>query len=62
MPDVTVCGVESLFVHVTVSPTFTVILDGEKVLSVLVAEPAVMETAVVSPADCADVVVLPLAV
>src|SRR5437868_7209275 len=45
VPDVTVCGCESLFVQVTVSPTLAFIGLGENASVVLLAAPDTMLTA-----------------
>jgi hypothetical protein len=47
LPDATVWGCESLFVHVTVLPTLTWIGFGENAVSVRLEEPGTMETLVV---------------
>ena len=47
-PEVTVCGCESLLVHVTVSPTWALIGLGAKALSVLLDEPGVMSAVTVA--------------
>src|ERR671933_1668498 len=46
LPDVTVCGCESLFVHVTVSPTCTVAGFGLNAVLVWVEAPETMVTLV----------------
>jgi len=46
LPDVTVCGWESLFVQITVSPTLTFTGLGENALVVLLEAPVVTLTAV----------------
>lgn len=48
LPDVIVCIVVSLLVHVTVSPTWALIGLGAKALSVLVEEPVVMSAVTVA--------------
>lgn len=48
MPDVIVWGVESLFVHVTVSPTAAFIGFGSMAVSVLLDEPGVMSAVIVA--------------
>ena len=48
MPDVTVCGVESLLVHVTVSPTLISIGFGSYESVVKLDEPGVMSAVTVA--------------
>jgi hypothetical protein len=65
VPDTTVCGWLSLFVQVTVSPTFTLIGFGENAVSVLLDAPDVMDTlvppaAVLPPAAAGDAVAFPV--